>query len=60
MVGRYSGLVVEAEVVVFQPVDYRVCSSGGMGTLGKGTLPPHVMCVEVPHEDAVFRELDVV
>jgi hypothetical protein len=60
VVGRYSGLVVEVEVVVFQPVNYRVGSSGGAGALGKGTLPPYVMCVEVPHQDAVFRELNVI
>jgi hypothetical protein len=59
-VSRYSGLVVEMEVVVFQPVNYRMGSSGGTSALRKGTLPPHVMCVEVTHEDAVFWELDVI
>ena len=58
MVGRYSRLVVEVEVVVLQPVDYRVGSSGGTSALWKGTLPPHMMCIEVTHEDAVFRELN--
>jgi hypothetical protein len=60
VVGRYSGLVVEVEVVVFQPVNYRVGSSGGTGTLGEGSLPPHMMCIEVTHEDAVFWKLDIV
>jgi hypothetical protein len=58
VMGRYSRLVMEMEVVVFQPVDYRVCSSGGTGTLWKGTLPPHMMCIEVTHKDAVLRELN--
>jgi hypothetical protein len=35
-----------------------VCSSGGTGTLWKGTLPPHMMCIEVTHKDAVLRELN--
>lgn len=60
MVGRYSGLVVEVEVVVFQPVNYRVGGSGCTGTQREATLPPHVMCVEVPHENAVFRKLNIV
>ena len=59
MVGRYSRLV-KMEVIVFQPVDYRVGSSGGSSALWEGSLPPHMMCIEVTHKDAVFRKMDVI
>jgi len=51
---------VRMEVVVFQPVDYRVGSSGGMSALREGSLPPHMICIEVTHKDAVFWKLNVV
>jgi len=60
VVGRYSRFIVEVKVVVFQPVDYRVGSSGDTDAPWESTLPPHMMCIEVTHEDAVFRELDVI
>jgi hypothetical protein len=60
VVGWYSRLIVEVEVVAFQPVDYRVGSSGGTSALREGTLPPHMVCIKVTHEDAVFRKLNVV
>ena len=60
MVGRYSRLIVKVKVVVFQPVDYRVGSSGGTGTPWESALSPHMMRIKVTHEDAVFRELDVI
>jgi len=51
---------VKVKVVVFQPVDYRVGSSGGTGTPWESALSPHMMRIKVTHEDAVFRELDVI
>jgi len=51
---------VKMEVVVFQPVDYRVGSSRDTSTVREGSLLPHMMCIEVTHEDAVFWELNVV
>jgi hypothetical protein len=35
-----------------------VGSCRGTGALWEGTLPPHMMCIEVTHKDAVFRELN--
>jgi hypothetical protein len=34
-----------------------VGGSGGAGALWEGALPPHMVCIKVTHEDAVFRQL---
>jgi hypothetical protein len=46
-------LVVQYEVVLFEPVGNRVAGVGCTDGLWKGPLPPWMMCIHISHDKTV-------